>query len=364
MRLCYLASATSIHTAKWLNYFSSKGHHVDVLSFEPAKNLDASVQVHLLGNKWPLRMHYFSYGPAVRRLLTRIQPDILHAHYASGYATLGRFAGFHPYVVSVWGSDVFDFPKKSVVHRYIIRENLNSADRVCSTSAMMAEQIRPYCKTPVTVTPFGVDCQQFRPLQNDAQAGGEFVVGIVKALEPKYGVEYLVRGFAIASKRNGKQSKMRLRIVGDGSLRQPLEDLATDLGIAAQTEFLGFISHDDVPKVLSQFSVFVAPSILESESFGVAVLEASACGVPVVVSRIGGLPEVVQDRVTGLMIPPRDANAIAAVLEELREDKFLRAKLGRNGRDFVLQNYEWSENATRMERVYDSLLSDEVTSSI
>src|ERR1051326_927110 len=136
MRLCYLASATSIHTAKWLNYFSSKGHHVDILSFEPARNVDASVQVHLLGSKWPLRIHYFSHGPAVRRLLTRIQPDILHAHYASGYATLGRLARFHPYVVSVWGSDVFDFPKKSVVHRYIIRQNLNSADRVCSTSAM------------------------------------------------------------------------------------------------------------------------------------------------------------------------------------------------------------------------------------
>jgi len=100
----------------------------------------------------------------------------------------------------------------------------------------------------------------------------------------------------------------------------------------------------------------VAPSV--SESFGVAVVEASASGLPVVASRIGGLSEVVRDRVTGILIPPRDPMAIANSLDELLENESLRSELGKNGRKFVLENYEWTENASRMEHIYESLLRE------
>jgi glycosyltransferase involved in cell wall biosynthesis len=353
MKICYLANTASIHTARWANYFSRKGHQVDILSFEPANRIDANIRVHRVGRPWPFKMHYFSRGRAVRDLLRQIQPDILHAHYASGYATLGRLAGFHPYVVSVWGSDIFDFAQKSRIHRRIVVANLKSADRVCSTSQVMADEIRLCCQRDIDVTPFGVDCERFRP-GSPSNRENEFVVGIVKALEPKYGIEYLIRGFAIFSKRNTHMKKLRLMIAGDGSLRDSLRCLARDLHIDTQTIFLGFVPHERVPEILSRVSVFVAPSV--SESFGVAVLEASASGLPVVVSKIGGLPEVVRDRITGILIPPRDPAAIADALEELLKDDQLRSRLGANGRNYILENYEWTENAGRMDQIYESLL--------
>jgi L-malate glycosyltransferase len=353
MKICYLANSASIHTARWANYFSRKGHQVDVLSFEPANGVNGNVKVHRLGKRLPFKIHYFSYRKVVRRFLHEIQPDILHAHYASGYATLGRLAGFHPYVVSVWGSDIFDFAQKSPIHRRIVVANLRSADRVCSTSQVMADEIRLCCQRDINLTPFGVDCELFRPL-NHSNSESEFVVGIVKTLEPKYGIEYLVRGFAIFSKRTAHKRELRLMIAGDGSLRDSLRCLARELNIDAQTTFLGFVPHERVPEILSRVSVFVAPSV--SESFGVAVLEASASGLPVVVSRTGGLAEVVRDRITGILIPPRDPTAIADALEELLKDEQLRSRLGTNGRKFVLENYEWTENASRVERIYESLL--------
>src|SRR5271154_372775 len=353
MKLCYLANSASIHTARWVNYFSRKGHQVDVLSFEPASGLDASVRVHRVGRPLPFKMHYFSCGKAVRRFINEIQPDILHAHYASGYATLGRLAGFHPYVVSVWGSDIFDFSKKSKLHRMIVEANLSSADRICSTSQVMADEIRLCCPREINLTPFGVDCEYFSP-QTHANASGEFVVGVVKALEPEYGIEYLIRGFSILSKRTSQPRKLRLIIAGDGSLRDSLTHLAKELNIDEQTTFLGFVPHQRVPEILKRISVFVAPSVFES--FGVAVLEASASALPVVASEVGGLSEVVQDRVTGILIAPRDPGAIADALEELLEDEQLRNKLGRNGRKFVLEHYEWAENARRMEQLYASVL--------
>lgn len=355
MKILYLANATSIHTNRWVNYFSGKGHQVDVLSFEPANVVNANVKVHRLGRQLPFKMHYFSYRKVVRHFLDEIQPDILHAHYASGYATLGRLAGFHPYVVSVWGSDIFDFAQKSPLHRRIVAANLKSADRVCSTSQVMADEIRRCCEGDIYLTPFGVDCELFRP-PNHAKSENEFVVGIVKTLEPKYGIEYLIRGFAIFSKRTANMRKLRLMIAGDGSLRDSLRRLARDMNIEAQTTFLGFVPHERVPEILGRFTVFVAPSVSESESFGVAAVEASASGLPVVASRIGGLSEVVQDRVTGILISPRDPMAIANTLEELLENESLRIALGENGRKFVLENYEWTENASRMEHIYESLL--------
>jgi L-malate glycosyltransferase len=362
MKITYLASASSIHTAKWVNYLSKRGHQIELLSFEAAKEHCGNVTIHRIGRRWPLKMHYFSYGRVVRSLVRQFQPDIVHAHYASGYGTLGRLAGCRPYVISVWGSDIFDFPEISPIHRRIVARNLNCADRICSTSHVMAERIRKFCEREINVTPFGVDCEQFHH-KTHPSGSGEFVVGIVKTLEPKYGIEYLLRGFAIFSKRNHRTGPSRLVIAGEGSLRNRLESLASDLGIASQTTFLGFVPHESVPEILRRLSVFVAPSISESESFGVAVIEASASGLPVVVSRIGGLLEVARDRVTGIAVPPRDPLAIANALEELEENEHLRTQLGTNGRRFVLSNFEWTENASRMERLYETLLAEQSLAS-
>ena len=104
---------------------------------------------------------------------------------------------------------------------------------------------------------------------------------------------------------------------------------------------------------MNRFSV--AAFVSNSESFGVAVIEASACGLPVIVSSVGGLPEIVQDGVTGIIVPPRDVEATAAAISRLIDDDRARGAMGAAGREFVLKNYEWSENAGRMERLYQSV---------
>lgn len=356
VRICYLASASSIHTAKWANHFKRNGNGVEILTFERGTDLEAGIVTRLLGRARPLGVHYLRHGAMVRKLVQQIQPDILHAHYASGYATLGRLANFHPYVVSVWGSDIFDFPRKSPVHSKLLRMNLSCADRVCSTSQIMATEALRYCRAPITVTPFGVDCDRFRPVPKASAEKGDFVVGVVKTLEPKYGIEYLIRGFAVVATRNHLQRKMRLVIAGDGSLKKSLQNVARDLGVDGLTTFLGFVPNDRVPQLLNTFSIFVVPSVTPSESFGVAAVEASSCGLPIVASRIGGLPEVVRDKVTGILVPPRDVSALAGAIEELLKNQSLCDSLGEAGRKFVLEHFEWSENAGRMEQVYASLL--------
>jgi len=128
----------------------------------------------------------------------------------------------------------------------------------------MADHTRQYCDRPITVTPFGVDCERFRPLEARSCSLNEFVVGTVKNLESASGVELLIRSFAIAAGKYRSGEKLRLVIAGEGVLRKPLERLTDDLGIQSQTTFLGFVPHGKVPELLGTFSVFAMLSLRES----------------------------------------------------------------------------------------------------
>lgn len=351
MNLCLLADAASIHTQRWARFFADKRHNLDVLSFRPAEI--QNVSVHRLKPIFPGNIGCTTALHQVRKFISLRRPDIVHAHYATRYGLLGALSGFHPYIISVWGSDVFDFPRKSVFHRKLLEFNLSRADHICSTSQVMAREVKKFSSRPVTVTPFGVDCQVFKPSTSRNGDGNEFVVGTVKCLDPEYGMEYLLRGFARLV-REYPHRRLRLVIAGEGLSKDQLKTLASDLGVAGVTEFLGYVPHPKVPEIINTFSVFVVPSVWES--FGVAALEASACGIPVIVSNVGGLIEVVRDGITGLVVPPRSPDSIAISLAKLMNNEQLRRGMGSAGREFVLEHYEWNENAARMERLYQSLL--------
>jgi L-malate glycosyltransferase len=351
IKLCFLANAASSHTAKWANHFCLKGYEVHLVSFEDPHGTSPEVLFHKLGSRRNSTLRYFTAARELRHIIRATQPDLVHAHYAAGYGTLGRLARFHPYIVSVWGSDVFEVPARSPLHKVLIRANLAYADHVCSTSHFMAEQARKLYRGPITVTPFGVDCSKFAPSGRDP-AQDELVIGTVKSLEEAYGVEYLIKSFAILAAKYRGSRKLRLVIAGDGALRHKLRKLAQDCGIDGMAEFMGQVPHKDVPAVLNRFSIFVAPSVFET--FGVAVLEASSCALPVVVSDAEGLSEVVRDGKTALIAPRRDVAATAEAISALIENPRLRRELGDGGRQFVLTNYEWSHTAAEMERVYQS----------
>ena len=100
----------------------------------------------------------------------------------------------------------------------------------------MAEETRKYCHRPITLTPFGVDCQRFRPLRTESADPADFVVGTVKPLEEKYGIEYLIRSFAAVAKRYQNRRILRLIITGTGSLEKAYKKLAGELGIGDMTQ--------------------------------------------------------------------------------------------------------------------------------
>jgi glycosyltransferase involved in cell wall biosynthesis len=360
MRIALLGPANSIHLQRWAQALVERGHAVGVFTQHACdrKLLPTAANVFLLPRSGALG--YFTNAWRARELLTRWRPDVVNAHYASGYGTTAALCGVRPVLLSVWGSDVYDFPYESALKGRLIRGNLRRATAIASTSHAMARQVQRLTpeRAEIAVTPFGVDLARFTPDPSRRRSGGRLTIGIVKSLAPKYGVDLLLRAFAGLVADADVQAlpdECRLLVVGDGPQRAELESLARELGIASCTEFAGAVAHAEVPAWLNRFDVYAAPSRLDSESFGVAVIEASACALPVVVSDVGGLPEVVRDGQTGLIVPRDDVPALQAALKRLVLDASLRERLGRGGRAHVEREYEWGHCVDVMERCLERL---------
>src|SRR5690554_3943342 len=187
MKIALISGASSIHTIRWANGLAEAGHEVHVITqHEACDPFLPQVKVH----SFPFRgvLGYFLIAPKVRKLLHKINPDVVNAHYASGYATTARLAAVRPFVLSVWGSDVYDFPYKSPLHKWLVRKNLLAADVVASTSYCMAGQTRsvaPELKE-ILITPFGVDMQAYANAEMLAANNERLVIGTVKSMAKKY----------------------------------------------------------------------------------------------------------------------------------------------------------------------------------
>lgn len=363
MKIAMLSGVNSIHTLRWANGLNAAGHEVHVISQHRALEPFApGVQLHL----FPYRgvLGYFVMAASVCRLLKNLRPDIVNAHYASGYATTARLVGFRPWLLSVWGSDVYDFPSKSPLHRALVRGNLRAADAVASTSHCMAEVTHALAPTlgQIAITQFGVDMDAYADAVPTALAQpGRWVVGTVKTMADKYGIDTLIQAFTLLLARLRASNpdmarQLHLRLVGDGPQMQALKQLAAQLGVAERVQFVGHVDHAQVPHELTQLDVYVALSRLDSESFGVAIIEAGAAARPVVVSDAGGLPEVVVDGVTGLVVPRENPQAAADAIERLLRDADLRQRMGAAARQHVAQHYRWDACVETMLQVYERLV--------
>jgi len=367
MRAVLLAGASSIHTIRWANGLNAAGVEVHVITQHPVlEPMDEGVNVH----QFPFHgsVGYFTMVPGVKKLIRKIQPDLINAHYASGYATTARLVGYHPWILSVWGSDVYDFPYKSPVHKFWVKGNLKAADAVASTSHCMAKQTRSLLPSlaRIAITPFGVYINPFasmcQPL-SERKPDDQLVIGTVKTMAPKYGIDTLIHAFALLKARlvreaPGLASRLRLRLIGDGYQMQKLKQLAKEVKVGDVTEFIGRIPHSEVPKALSKLDIYVALSRLDSESFGVAIIEAGAAGRPVVVSDAGGLPEVVIDQQTGMVVSRENPQAAADALYHLVMQPELRIQMGEAGKAHVSATYDWDTCVRQMLSVYDQTIEN------
>lgn len=359
LKIVLLSNWNSVHTRRWAEGLSRRGHNVTVVT--QASNFPHGNNIQVIKLRLKGYLGYYLNSISLRKLLRKVRPDLLHAHFASGFGTLGRLSRWRPYVLSTWGSDVYEFPERSNFHRRLVTKNILAADWICSTSFTMGERVKEVSGrvSNISITPFGIDTKMFFP-RNEKQGSSDIYVGIVKRLSDDAGVDILIDSFKIvldhlSISQPSLAGRLRLAIIGDGPEKGRLQSLASKLGIGGRVQFYGPIIHSDIPQYLHSLDIYCALS--RAESFGVAALEASSCGLPVVATRLPGLLETQRENKTALFVNQGDASGAARAIAELVVSPVLRDRLGKAGRQNVISNFDWDKSLDTMERTYLTVLS-------
>lgn len=206
----------------------------------------------------------------------------------------------------------------------------------------------------------GLDCSRFPFSTREFPEDGRVQVVTTGRLVEKKGIEYGIRAVAKVLKQ---YPNLHYTIIGDGVLRSHLEAITADLGIADSVTFLGQKSQAEITEQLTAAHLFIGPSVTAADGNQDAPInvlkEAMATGLPVVSTYHGGIPELVQEDVSGFLVPERDADAIAQRLIQLIENPQRWPAMGQAGRTFVEQHYDLNRLNDALVELYQSLLPSE-----
>jgi glycosyltransferase involved in cell wall biosynthesis len=355
MKLCLLANAASIHTQRWAVHFSNQGHDVVVLSLTDAQI--PGVTVRAVGRD-PVRVGKSAYLlalPRVRRALRALKPDIVHGHYVGGYGVLAALSGFHPLVLSAWGSDVLVVPQKNKALKWAIQQSLGRADLITSMADHMTATIRALGVNGACVItlPFGVDTRVFHPNRRQAANGSAApLILSTRNLEPIYNVRLMIEALP---KVFDESPHARAEIIGDGSTRSGLEGRARELGIDHRVNFTGRLPQSEIATRLSRADVFVSTSL--SDGNNISLNEAMACGAFPVVTDIPANRQWIDHGRNGFLVDVDDPSGLAnRVLAGLGQAELRRSAADLNWQ-IVQRRASWNSAMTVMETTYEDLIA-------
>ena len=293
--------------------------------------------------------------------LADVRPDVIHNHMfraevlGTKAAVALDEAGHHrPYVVST----VHSSRVRSVEDRALLRSLTPSMDHLVAVSRAIEEKLAGEGRIipggpPVSLIYNGVDLERYYHQEpcctlRDAYGmePGSQIVGVVARLEPEKGHQTLLAAWPRVLRR---VPDAYLLIVGEGSLRDALEAQARSVRVAHRVVFAG--RRDDVPAVTAALDVAVLPSHREAQ--GLTILEAMALSRPVVASDVGGIPEMIEDGVTGLLVPANDHEALADAIIRLLTDHPLADMIARAGHDLVHDRFCVERMVDAIQAIYE-----------
>lgn len=275
------------------------------------------------------------------------KPDLIHAHwwFPNGIAasTVSRISGI-PLVTTSHGTDLRllqKHPGARPLARYVYRRSA----RVTCVSQWLADQAALLSPTTPIVAPMPVDASRFAPgVDRDNNR-----LVFVGRLSAQKGIETAIRALALTRR------SIVLDVIGDGPDRPALIELARQLGLSDRIFWRGQVRHSEVPALLARASALVAPFV--DEGLGLVAAEAQLCETPPVGFASGGLTDVIENDVTGVLVPVGDTSALAAALERIVGDPARRETLGRAGRASALARFTPSSAAERYAQIYHDAVS-------
>ena len=303
---------------------------------------------------------------AARVVGRRVGATVIHGHWVvPGGAIAAAAAGRRlPLVISLHGSDVY-VAERHAIAGAVARAAFHRAGWVTACSEDLRTRAHVLGASPdrSETVPYGVDARRFAP-NPAARAAVRERMGLT-ASDPvvftagrfvrKKGFEYLIDATALLAAR---WPALVCVIGGGGDLDEELKTRAAARGVIDRVRFVGVLGQDEVAEHLAAADVVVVPSVRDAsgnvDGLPNVVMEALASGTPLVATTAGGIPAVVTDGATGLLVPERNSEALAAAVDRLLNDAGMRGRIGRDARSEAIRLRSWERVAERFEDAYRS----------
>lgn len=253
------------------------------------------------------------------------------------------------YYIQAFGDDIYKslfdkgdlfFPISEVMKRQLIELG-------CDEKKIILHQI-------------GMDCRRFLFTPRRLNADGQVRLVTIARLVEKKGVEYAIR--AVAKLANVSQN-IEYNIIGDGSLREDLQRLIQELDVCDRVKLLGWKQQEEIVEILNNSHILLAPSVTakngDQEGTPVAIMEAMAMGLPVLSTQHSGIPELIENGVSGFLVPERDVDALAEKLDYLINNPEIWPEIGQAARLYVEENYDINKLNDELVEIYQQLINED-----
>ncbi len=363
MRVLYFTRDYTPHDYRFLAALAETPHQVFYLRLErrgaqlEERPLPPQIeQVPWRGGRAPARLRD---GPALladlKRVIARVQPDLIHAGPVQSAALLAALAGFRPLVSMSWGSDLLRDAERDFRWRWATRFTLGRTTVMlgdCQAVRDKAVSLGFPAQRFVTF-PWGVDLEHFSPAAGDAwraRRGWQeaFVLLSLRSWEPVYGVDVLARAFGLAAQ---ECPELRLILLGTGSQAGLLRRILQQYGVLDRVFFGGQVGYAGLPEYYRAADLYLSAS--HSDGSSVSLMEALACGRPVLVSDIPSNREWVAPGVQGWRFPDGDAAALAAAILQAARERARLPEMGSAARALAEERADWKKNFAKLLQAYD-----------
>jgi glycosyltransferase involved in cell wall biosynthesis len=363
--IAFLGDVNSIHLRRWAGYFAAQGHLVSLLAplgqtIEPGLPPTVSVERFVPYSRHRiLPLGALEERRSLRSVLSRLAPDVLHAHYLTVFGWSARLSGFHPYVITVWGSDVLITAPESMRTRLYARLALAGADLVTGDSAELVRAAVAAGAHPdrTLEIQFGVDPIRFSPghaaddLRERLGLLGRRVIFAPRTIAPLYRHDVLVEALA--------GLPQDVSVVLTRHLAQPetvshLERRADELGLADRFRIVPTVDHDGMVDMYRLADVVV--SIPANDGTPVSLLEAMAVGCPIVATDLPSVREWLEELDPAALVPVGDSTATARAIQlVLARSPERRAELAEHGRALIQRRANHEASMATVETLYRQL---------
>ena len=297
------------------------------------------------------QLFYFLEAGILAQEIQAQQIEHLHNHLATSSGTVAMLAaelGDFTFSFTLHGPYIFFEPE-----RWRLDEKIQRSRFVCCISHYCRSQGMVFAPESVWnrmhIIHCGIDPSLFEPVTHEGIGHRLLFVGRLAAVK---GLPILLESLA---KLVSTYPELELTVVGDGPDRTALEERTATLGLTSQVKFVGYQSQAEVRQHLQQTDVFVMASF--AEGVPVVLMEALAAGVPVVATQIAGVGELVENGVSGYLVPPGDAESLADQIRSLVANPELRSRMGSAGRAKVFQDFNIHHEVARLHRLMQNALS-------